>query len=249
VPSLYSMFNGAKSFNQSLEEWDVSSVVSTFRMFQDATAFNQPLGSWNTSSITETFGMFKGATAFNQPLGDWDVSNVEDMEFMFSYASAFNQPLGDWDVGSAHSMSGVFSGAVSFNQPLHNWNVSAVSNMRDTFNGASAFDQNLCSWGPRLYEEATRKRTCCGLFIRDLFEGTSCPSVVSPNFTTTPPGPFCHICLSDDTSSKVSSSESTANLNNTQYQAEGLSAGYKTSTDLVALMAILLLSFLMLPKT
>ena len=35
-------------------------------MFGDATAFNQPLNNWNTSNVISMESMFKVATSFNQ---------------------------------------------------------------------------------------------------------------------------------------------------------------------------------------
>ena len=44
-----------------------------------AESFNQPLNDWNVSNVTDMEGMFQGASSFNQPLNNWDVSNVTDM--------------------------------------------------------------------------------------------------------------------------------------------------------------------------
>ena len=41
-----------------------------------ATSFNQPLNDWNVSKVTDMIGMFCGAISFNQPLNKWNVSNV-----------------------------------------------------------------------------------------------------------------------------------------------------------------------------
>ncbi len=48
-----SMFQGASSFNQSLQEWNVSSVTNMRFMFYRASAFNQPLGQWNVESVIQ----------------------------------------------------------------------------------------------------------------------------------------------------------------------------------------------------
>ena len=37
-------------------------------MFQGATSFNQPLNNWNVSKVTNMWTMFAGATPFDQPL-------------------------------------------------------------------------------------------------------------------------------------------------------------------------------------
>ena len=62
-------------------------------MFADASSFNQPLNNWNVSEVTHMERMFGDAEDFNQPLNKWNVSNVEDMSGMFSGAVSFNQPL------------------------------------------------------------------------------------------------------------------------------------------------------------
>ena len=48
-------------------------------MFEDATSFNQSLNQWNVSNVTTLAYMFYSATSFNQPLNNWDVSNVTTM--------------------------------------------------------------------------------------------------------------------------------------------------------------------------
>ena len=49
-----------------------------------ASSFNQPLNDWDVSNVTDMNSMFSDASSFNQPLNDWDVSNVTDMNWMFS---------------------------------------------------------------------------------------------------------------------------------------------------------------------
>ena len=58
-----------------------------------ATSFNQPLNNWDVSNVRYMGGMFWGARSFNQPLNNWNVSNVEYMVGMFYDAESFNQPL------------------------------------------------------------------------------------------------------------------------------------------------------------
>ena len=47
------MFDGARSFNQPLNNWDVFNVEDMASMFLGATSFNQPLNNWNVSSKVE----------------------------------------------------------------------------------------------------------------------------------------------------------------------------------------------------
>ncbi len=51
-------------------------------LFGGATSFNQPLNNWNVSKVREMNCMFWNAESFNQPLDKWNVSNVTDMDAM-----------------------------------------------------------------------------------------------------------------------------------------------------------------------
>ena len=51
VTNMIAMFNGAVSFNTSLNLWDTSSVTSMDAMFSYASSFNQDISSWNTSAV------------------------------------------------------------------------------------------------------------------------------------------------------------------------------------------------------
>lgn len=46
------MFFDAESFNQNLNDWNVSSVKNMRGMFFRAKSFNQSLDKWNTSAVT-----------------------------------------------------------------------------------------------------------------------------------------------------------------------------------------------------
>ncbi|KAL7554934.1 hypothetical protein ACHAWF_018496 [Thalassiosira exigua] len=146
VISLRDMFVDNTVFNQDLNNWDTSNVATTGvgRMFMRATAFNGQLNDWDTSKVTKMHYMFYGAWAFNQPLNNWDTSKVDDMASMFNDARAFNQPLSEWDVSIVTNMAAMFYQTLAFNQRLNDWNVAQVTNMWRTFFYASAFNQYLC---------------------------------------------------------------------------------------------------------
>ena len=61
-------------------------------LFGRTKSFNQPLDNWNVSNVINMSGMFEGAESFNQPLNNWNVSNVTDMRGLFFGAESFNQP-------------------------------------------------------------------------------------------------------------------------------------------------------------
>ena len=84
----------------------------------EAGSFNQPLNNWNVSKVEDMECMFANATSFNQPLNNWNVSNVKNICWMFSEASSFNQPLNKWNVVGSY-MPHVFDGASSFDQRRH----------------------------------------------------------------------------------------------------------------------------------
>merc|ERR1711988_1063500 len=92
-------------------------------MFCYATSFDQPLNNWNVSNVSNMIGMFNRARSFNQPLYNWNVSNVTNMDSMFCYAQSFNQPLNNWNVSNVTNMQGIFLGAFNFNQDLSSWNI------------------------------------------------------------------------------------------------------------------------------
>ena len=70
---MQSTFDGARSFNQPLDSWDVSSVTLMIGMFSKASSFNQPLNLWNVSSVIDT-GMcliFYKANSFDKNNALW----------------------------------------------------------------------------------------------------------------------------------------------------------------------------------
>jgi len=100
------MFSQSKRFNQSLDDWDTSSVINMKGMFEHSD-FNQPINNWDTSSVTDMSDMFNSSN-FNQPIGNWDTSSVTDMEEMFKDAENFNQDISSWDISSVIKMKGMF---------------------------------------------------------------------------------------------------------------------------------------------
>uniref|UniRef100_A0A6C0BUZ9 Hedgehog/Intein (Hint) domain-containing protein n=1 Tax=viral metagenome TaxID=1070528 RepID=A0A6C0BUZ9_9ZZZZ len=172
---LSNVFNGASSFNKSLNSWDVSNVQDMVGMFGTASSFNQPLDLWDVSSVTDMTDMFYNATDFNQDISGWDVSSVESMVNMFYEATNFNNAgvdltwgintsnviymsnmfqgatnfnvnISDWNISSVSSMNSMFQNATSFNKPLGSWDVTNVQNFGYMFYGASSFNQDLSTW-------------------------------------------------------------------------------------------------------
>ncbi len=60
----------------------VNTEVSMQSMFHNATSFNQPLDNWDVSYVSDFRNMFDGAAAFDQSLGDWPLSDGSNLEFI-----------------------------------------------------------------------------------------------------------------------------------------------------------------------
>jgi surface protein len=116
-----SMFNGAKLFNQPINNLNVSYVKRMNSMFYAAVSFNQQLNGWSMGSVNDTSSMFYHAKNFNQPLNNWNVSNIDNMSNMFKFAIFFNQPLDKWDVSNVTNMSDILYNAISFKQDISAW--------------------------------------------------------------------------------------------------------------------------------
>ena len=83
--------------------WNVSMTVTDMNgmFWGDAGAFNQPIEGWDTSSVVSFNSMFWGATSFDKPIGNWDTKNVAKMNRVFNQAISFNQGrLENWDTGN-----------------------------------------------------------------------------------------------------------------------------------------------------
>ncbi len=168
VTNMGSMFNGATSFNNPINHWDVSNVTQMYLLLAN-TAFNQPLNNWDVSNVTDMSQMFNGATSFNQPLNNWntasvtngmthmfrntafnqdismwDTSDVTTMRQMF-YNTPFNQSLNSWNTSKVTNMQLMFYNT-PFNQPLSNWNTASVTDMYGVFFNNDTFNQDLSSW-------------------------------------------------------------------------------------------------------
>jgi surface protein len=143
---LSNMLQGASSFNQSMANWDVSSITDMSALFYEAASFQGDISGWRVSNVTNMRAMFFRASAFDGDLSQWDVSQVEEMSYMFYNASAFAGDISSWNVSHVTDMSFMFYGAVRFNGDLGNWNVANVTSMRAMFSSATNFPGGINNW-------------------------------------------------------------------------------------------------------
>ncbi len=145
-----------QSFNDAIDRWNTSKVISMISMFSGAKIFDQsintldrtvngiPYTAWNVSNVTSMNSMFNSAESFNNggspDISGWNTGKVTDMGAMFLGDFSFNQPIGSWNVLDVSNMYKMFGGDVSFNQNIGSWNVSNVTDMNSMFQGANSFN-------------------------------------------------------------------------------------------------------------
>ncbi|MDY8138035.1 BspA family leucine-rich repeat surface protein [Aquimarina sp. 2201CG5-10] len=128
VQFMDSMFRGTTSFVDNggeMNNWDITNVISLVSLFEGST-FNENINNWNVSGVQTMGNMFQDNTAFNQSLNLWRPENVSDFEHMFHGATSFNKPIGDWTMTDAAFFESMFEGAVAFDQDLGNWDISTT---------------------------------------------------------------------------------------------------------------------------
>ena len=76
MSNMRNAFTQNESFNQPLNNWDVSSLTTTQGMFYETKSFNQPLNNWNVSSLTTAWQMFYDAEEFDQDISNWNAVSI-----------------------------------------------------------------------------------------------------------------------------------------------------------------------------
>ena len=112
------MFSRATFFNNnnqsSINNWNVSNVTDMTGVFFGAHSFNQPLDQWDMSNVTIMKYMlagFNGTMIFNQPIGSWNTSNVTQLNGILLRNPSFDQDLSNWNVNklNANNLAGFFN--------------------------------------------------------------------------------------------------------------------------------------------
>jgi surface protein len=154
MTDMSNLFYGS-TFNNPINSWDTSNVISMISIFENTLNFNQDISKWKVSSVTNMTSMFQNASAFNQYIGSWDVSNVQLMSSMFQNATVFNNgessntggsPGLPWITTNVNAMDGMFNNAIAFNQSIGSWSTLNVYSMNFMFYVAENFNQNISNW-------------------------------------------------------------------------------------------------------
>ncbi len=154
----YSTYNFSRCYNfqlNAIDKIDASNMTSFGNMFLDCTAFtgNESMKDWDTSTITAMNQMFRNCPNFNVSALNWDVSNVTNSSIMFYNAGGagttgvFNGRLDNWDFSAGTSLSNFMHGQRSFNNDsVSSWNVSNITNFSSMFKECSVLNQDLNNW-------------------------------------------------------------------------------------------------------
>jgi surface protein len=133
--SLANCFNGCDSLantNNSIGNWDVSTITNMNSMFFACDVFNADISQWVTTNVTDMGNMFMGAhyrgpyTIFNQDINTklrsdgtlaWDTRNVITMNNMLRYNYSFDKDIGYWNTDKLENLGGfrsLYVGAFSW---------------------------------------------------------------------------------------------------------------------------------------
>jgi len=183
------LFGGSR-FNRDVSGWDLRNVRSAYAMFSGAFLFNSDLSQWNLERCTDLGWVFHDCRSLDTDVSGWRVGSARNMQNMFAgYVSLLfvnsevdYSPLSH----SANTVrSFVFHRATSLNSSMASWDISNVADLSEFLDGAVSFSQDLCAWGSTIQPPVNVDR---------MFQDTACPSELSPDLTSNPYGPFCHVC-------------------------------------------------------
>ena len=131
----------------TMNDWDVSSVVSFQTCFYFCAKFDTYINDWDVSNGTNFQSVFNQATIYNQDLNKWDVSKGTNFNYMFYNANSFDGDITTWQFHTTQSVSMLYMlSAKGFNRDISNWNTERVTTMKQLLYNSHQFNQNLNSW-------------------------------------------------------------------------------------------------------
>jgi hypothetical protein len=85
-------------------DWNMSAMTHLrLNRFFDKRTFNENINEWDVSNVENMRSAFFRFRAFNQPLDKWDVSKVYCMRFIFHDCRSWRQSLDTWDTKNVES--------------------------------------------------------------------------------------------------------------------------------------------------
>jgi len=155
VTVLNGMFAGCASFNYSVNNFDVRSVISMNAAFNGCTLFNQSLNSWNTASLAGIYYAFANCTALNQSFSNWDALDINDTRYAFFNCSSLKQSFATWVITSMGQMNFMFSSCnlnetgttTNYDDTLVAWAALDVPNSLSFNGGNSKYGEGLVDSG------------------------------------------------------------------------------------------------------
>ena len=155
ITDVSSMFEGANSFNNSVQSWDTTTIEDASSMFKNNSAIQNGVyhlfkkDSGKTYALKNVGSMFEGTDLFNGDISSWDMTAVENASSMFKNTKVFNQNVNslfkkdDSISYKVTNISSMFEGAEKFNKTLWNWDASSVEDASAMFKGAKVFNLPL----------------------------------------------------------------------------------------------------------
>ena len=109
---LFQIFNGAKAFNQSIHDWNVSAVKNFYGIFSGL-IHSIKIGNWDITSVTTLNRAFHGAHSFNQDISGLGIPLIRDMNQTFMGQRLSIRISVDWNISSVTNFAESFSHADS----------------------------------------------------------------------------------------------------------------------------------------
>ena len=81
ISNMRSLFDNNRTFNKSIDYWDVSNTNDMSFMFKYS-VFNKDISNWDVSNVTDMTSMFE-LSIFTKDVEKWNVSSVQYMTAMF----------------------------------------------------------------------------------------------------------------------------------------------------------------------